>query len=403
MTKRVVGYRSLGLAVAAAALMLASPAADAQSVSKGVAKTLAAAQTASKSRRWGECLGKLREAEGSGGLSSYDQFVINELRGFCALSSGDTGTAIRAYETNLGSQYASNKGARVKALMQLHYNARNYPRAIEYGRQAQKGGFADGDVNTLMAQSFYQQGDFKATRAFTADLISQAERRGQAPRQNYLQLNLNSCIKLKDTACETAGFEKLVTYYPNPEGWASLMQSLLKGGPDVTQLNAFRLASEVGALSRGSDYTEHAQLALERGLPGEALSVMETAFARKVFTEQRDIDRNTRLLNTAKTRVAADKAGLAAADRAAAAGASGDDDLRVAQAFMSYGQNAQAVAAAERAVRKNNGKTPGEAQLVLGLAQLKAGNKAAASKSFKAVKGDPSLERVAKLWALRAQ
>ena len=395
--------RALGLAAAALVLLLAAPAADAQSVSKGVAKTLAAAQSASKSRRWGECLGKLREAEGTAGLTAYDRFVINELRGFCALQSGDNGTAIRAYEANLGTQYATNKGARVKALMQMHYNARNYPRAIEYGRQAQKGGFADGDVNTLLAQSFYQQGDFKSARSFTADLIAQSERRGQPPRQNILQINLNSCIKLKDTACETAGFEKLVTYYPNPEGWASLMQSLLKGGPDVTLLNAFRLASEVGALSRGSDYTELAQLALERGLPGEAASVMETAFARKVFTEQRDIDRNTRLLNSAKSRIAADKAGLAAADRAAAVGASADDDLRVAQAFMSYGQNAQAVAAAERAVKKGNGKTPGEAQLVLGLAQLKAGNKPAALRAFKAVKGDPSLERVAKLWALRAQ
>jgi hypothetical protein len=130
---------------------------------------------------------------------------------------------------------------------------------------------------------------------------------------------------------------------------------------------------------------------------------METAFARKVYTEQRDIDRNTRLLNSAKSRVAADKAGLAAADRAAAAGASAEDDLRVAQAFMSYGQHAQAVVAAERAVKKGNGKTPGEAQLVLGLAHFKAGNKPAAVKAFKAVKGDPSLERVAKLWSLRAQ
>lgn len=403
MTNRVLGDRMLVLAFAAAVLLSVPQFASAQSVSKGVAKTLAAAQSASKSRRWGECLGKLREAEGSGGLTAYDQFVINELRGFCALSSGDNGTAIRAYEANLGSQYASNRGARVKALMQLHYNARNYPRAIEYGRQAQKGGFADGDVNTLLAQSYYQQGDFKTTRAFTADLIAQAERRGQAPRQNFLQLNLNSCIKLKDTACETAGFEKLVTYYPNPEGWASLMQSMLKGGPDVTLLNSYRLASEVGALTRGSDYTEHAQLALERGLPGEALTVMETAFARKVFKEQRDIDRNTRLLNSAKSRVAADKAGLAAADRAAASSPSADDDLRVAQSFMSYGQHAQAVAAAERAVRKSNAKTPGEAQLVLGLAQFKAGNRAAASKAFAAVKGDPGLERVAKLWALRAK
>ena len=394
--------RVFGWAVAAAALLLMTPVVKAQSVSKGVAKTLAAAQTASKSRRWGECLSKLREAESAGGLSPYDSFVINELRGYCALSSGDSNTAIRAYESNLGTQFAANKGARVKALMQLHYNNRNYPRAIEYGRQAQKNGSADGDVNTLLAQSYYQQGDFKSTRSLTAELISQTERRGQPPRQNYLQLNLNACIKLKDTACETAGFEKLVTYYPNPDGWASLMQSMLKGGPDVTLMNAFRLASEVGALSRGSDYTELAQLALERGLPGEAASVMETAFARKMFTEQRDIDRNTRLLNTAKSKVAADKAGLAAADRAAAAG-SAEDDLRVAQAYMSYGMNAQAVVAAERAVKKGNGKTPGEAQLVLGLAQYKAGNKPAAVKAFKSVKGDPGLERVAKLWALRAQ
>ena len=375
--------RVFGWAVAAAALLLTTPVVKAQSVSKGVAKTLAAAQTASKSRRWGECLSKLREAESAGGLSPYDSFVINELRGYCALSSGDSNTAIRAYESNLGTQFAANKGARVKALMQLHYNNRNYPRAIEYGRQAQKNGSADGDVNTLLAQSYYQQGDFKSTRSLTAELISQTERRGQPPRQNYLQLTLNACIKLKDTACETAGFEKLVTYSPNPDGWASLMQSMLKGGPDVTLMNAFRLASEVGALSRGSDYTELAQLALERGLPGEATAVMETAFARKVFTEQRDIDRNTRLLNSAKAKVAADKAGLSAADRAAAAGASADEDLRVAQAYMSYGMNAQAVAAAERAVKKGNGKTPGEAPLVLGLAQHKAGNKPAAVKAFK--------------------
>ena len=130
---------------------------------------------------------------------------------------------------------------------------------------------------------------------------------------------------------------------------------------------------------------------------------METAFARKMFTDQRDIDRNTRLLKSAQGKVAADKAGLAAADRAAAASAKADDDLRVAQSFMSYGQYPQAVAAAERAAKKGNGATPGETQMVLGLANFKAGNKAAASKAFKSVKGDPSLERVAKLWALRAQ
>jgi hypothetical protein len=40
---------------------------------------------------------------------------------------------------------------------------------------------------------------------------------------------------------------------------------------------------------------------------------------------------------------------------------------------------------------------------LLGIAQLKAGHKEDATKSFHAVKGDPSLERLANLWSLHAK
>jgi hypothetical protein len=40
---------------------------------------------------------------------------------------------------------------------------------------------------------------------------------------------------------------------------------------------------------------------------------------------------------------------------------------------------------------------------VLGIAQFKSGNKADALKAFGAVKGDAGLERLARLWTLRAQ
>ena len=41
--------------------------------------------------------------------------------------------------------------------------------------------------------------------------------------------------------------------------------------------------------------------------------------------------------------------------------------------------------------------------LLLGIAQLKAGDKDAAVKTFKSVKGDPVLERLADLWSLHAK
>ena len=395
--------KSFAVCAAIAAVLWFSSAgpAQAQTVSKGIAKTLKSAQDASKARRWAACLSDLRQAESAGGLTPYDTYIINELRGFCAFSSGDSGTAIRAYETNLGSQYATKASmpGRIKSLMQLHYNAKNYGKAIEYGRRAIKEGFADGDINTLMAQSFYVQNDFKSAKDFTGRLIADQERRGQTPRENALNIYLTSCMKLKDEACTTQGFEKLVSYYPNPDAWANLMDSLFKVGNEASMLHTYRLATEVGAMRNASDYTEMAQLALEKGLPAEAQAAVEAGFARKAFVEKRDVDRNTRLLNNAKGRVVADRAGLAQREKAAV---SADDNLLLAQSLMSYGQFPQAVAAAQRAVAKGNAASPAEAQLVLGMAQFRAGNKTDAVRAFRAVKGDPNLERLAKLWALRA-
>jgi hypothetical protein len=52
---------------------------------------------------------------------------------------------------------------------------------------------------------------------------------------------------------------------------------------------------------------------------------------------------------------------------------------------------------------KGGVKSEAEARLLLGIAQLKGGHKDDAVKSFHAVKGDPTLERLANLWSLHAR
>lgn len=392
------------LLVAAVAAMQFSSVAMAEKVSPAVAKTLLAAQNASKAKKWGECLSNLRTADGTAGKTAYDSFIINELTAFCALSSNDVATATAAMQTNLASPFAADKVAqRTRDLAKVFFNARDYAKTVEIGRGAIKSGYADADTFLVVAQSYYQQNDYKNAREFTGNWIRDLEKRGQRPKENAIQIYVTSCMRLKDEACTAAGFEKLVTYYPDPAGWANLMQSLFATRNDVAAFNAYRLATEVGAMRTGDDYTEMAQRAIEKGLPGEAQSALEAGFARKAFTEKRDIDRNTRLLATAKERAAADRAALAKADKEAAAGKSADADLRIGQAYMSYGQYAAAVTSIQRAIAKGNATDPVEAQMVLGIAQLKAGNKAEASKAFRAVKGDADIQRVAKLWSLRAQ
>jgi hypothetical protein len=399
--RKSVGY--VAFVAAALALSVGAPA-RAEKVSPAIAKTLQAAQNASKARKWGECLSNLRTADAAGGKTAYDSFIINELTAFCALSSNDIATATRAYEANLASPYAADKIAqRTRDLTKIYFNARNYAKTVELGKGAIKSGYADADTYLVVSQSYYQQNDFKNARDFVGGWIRDQEKRGQRPKENAIQIYVTSCMRLKDEACTASGFEKLVTYYPNPAGWANLMQSLFEARNDAAAFNAYRLATDVGAMRRADDYTEMAQRAIEKGLPGEAQKTLEAAFAAKVFTEKRDIDRNQRLLNSAKERAAADRASLAKQDRDAAANKSADADIRVGQAYMSYGQYPQAVAALQRGIAKGTATDAAEAQLVLGIAQLRGGNKAEAAKAFRAVKGDQDMQRIAKLWSLRAQ
>ncbi len=377
-----------------------------QSVSKAVAKTLAAAQEATKKNQWAQCLAKAREADAAAGKTPYDSFAISEMIGFCAIRTNDYTAAARALEAGLESGFLAQDQvpSRVRALSQVNYQIKNYGKAIEFGNRAIKGGFADGDIYTLVGQAYYIQGDYKQARSFIGDWVQGQEKRGQAPKEGALQLLLSSCIKLDDSNCTTEALEGLVARYPKDEYWQNLMRSMFRsGGSDAIMLNVFRLATEVNAMRRSEDYTEMAQLAIEQGVPGEAQAVLEKAFAAKVFTEARDVERNQRLLASAKQQATADKATLAKDDKAAAAMKTGEADVRIGLAYLSYGQLPQALAAIQRGIGKGGLKNPAEAQLLLGIAQLRSGNKAEAAKAFKSVSGDPTLTRLGNLWALRAQ
>jgi Tfp pilus assembly protein PilF len=72
-------------------------------------------------------------------------------------------------------------------------------------------------------------------------------------------------------------------------------------------------------------------------------------------------------------------------------------------AYFSYGQYDKAVDELTKAVTKGGLRNATDTQLLLGIAQLKAGHKDEGVRSFKAVKGDPVLERLATLWAIHAR
>lgn len=384
-------------------------AADAKgpTVSKAVAKPLKAAQEALGKKDWKGALAKLDEADAVSGKAPYDQHLIAEMRGFAYVRLGSYAEAAKNLEAGLNSGFLAQDdvATRVRALSQINYQIKNYGKAIEYGNRAIKGGYADAELYTLVGQAYYVQSDYKGTLKFMDNYVDGQVRRGETPKKQSLELILSSCVKMKDDACTTGALERLVKYYPTPEYWQNIMYSLFRvdNNDDKVLLNTFRLAADVDALKRGEEYTEMAQLAIEQGSPGEAVSTLEKAFAKNVFTEQRDKDKNQRLLESAKKSAATDQAALAKLEAESGKAKTGGADIGLGKGYLSYGQYDKAAAAIQRGITKGGLTDASEAQLLLGIAQLKGGKKDDAIKAFKSLKDDPKYARLAGLWAIHAQ
>jgi tetratricopeptide (TPR) repeat protein len=409
---RLVMTLVLSAAVVAATSLVPAVAADKKEenkVSKDLAKPLKAAQDALQAKKYPDALAKLKEAESNPKKTPYDEHVINVLAGSAYARTNDYQSAEKAFEAQVNDGFTDQQDLPriVKATAQINYQLKNYDKAIEYGNKAVKGGFGDEEINVIVGQSYYLKNDWKGTIGFFKPIVDADIKAGRTPKDQSLQLMMSACVKLDDADCTTKSLEKLVAYYPKPDYWKDLLYTLQQDKAltqsEKNTLQLYRLMSEVDVLARADDYTEMAQLAMEQGSPGEAQEILEKGFSKGVFADQRTKDKNQRLLDAAKKAAVADQATLPKFESDAKNAPTGDKDVGVGLAYLGYGQYDKASDLLSQGLSKGGVKSEPEAHLLLGIAQLKAGHKDEAVKSFHAVKGDLTLERLANLWSLHAK
>ena len=394
-----------GVLIAAPALAADAPAK--QTNTPKVGKILKEVQEDIKAKKYADAITKLKEADATAGKNAYDQHIINDMMGFCAAHTNDYALAAKAWEAEIedGMLPPAEQQQKTRALSELYYQLKNYDKAIDFGTRAIKGGFGDEQTKTLVGQAYYLKGDWKGTLRFEEGVVDPVIKGGGTPSSEALQLILSSCVKLEDSNCQTKALEKLVTYYPKPEYWYNLLFGLMKetASSDANTLEVYRLMSEVDVLKSSDDFTEMAQLALEFGSPGEAQRTLQRGFDKNVFTDQRSKDKNQRLLDKAKQAASVDQASLDKIAKEADTAPGGQKNAAMGLAYLGYQQYDKSVDQFSKAVTKGQLKNAAETQLLLGIAQLKSGHADEAVKSFKAVKGDPVLERLSALWILHAK
>ena len=376
-------------------------------VSPAAAKPLKAAQDALEKQDYPTALTHLKETQDLPNKTPFDEYTMNQMYLFYYSRTNDMEHAETVLEALVDSAYIDKADlpARLRTIAQLNYQVKDYDKAIQYGERANKAGNTNDDVFTLVDQAYYLKGDYKGALQSMNAHLEVATKAGQTPSENLLKLILSACLKLNDADCIANSVDRRVAYYPSPDNWRELLYSIIQtpGQSDTFLLQAYRLTFDVDVLRGPEDYIEMATLANDQGSPGEAQRVLEAGMRKNVFVSAAVKTHSQQLLESVKRKVAIDEASLPKIAADAATAKTGTKDVALGLAYFSYQQYDKAAQALANGLAKGGVRSEADARLILGIAQLHAGKKEDAQQSFALVKGDPKLERLARLWTIRAR
>ncbi len=392
-------------AVLAPALFVIAPTAAMaakQSIGAKVGKPLKEAQDLAKSQNWKAAIAKALEADAITPKSAYEDFIVKDFLTYLYAQSKDYSNALVTAEAalNTGQAPKEDVARRVKLIAQLAFQAKNYGKSVTYAQRYVTDYGRDTAMSELITQTYYIQQNYAKALSSSLDMIKAAEAAGQTPAENLLQIALSSAYKLSDKVQSRALLTKLVQHHPKSEYWADLFVLLLgqANNTERTNLEIFRLKLAAGELTDPEEFSEMAQLALQLGLPGEAERLLQKGFDGGILGVGPAASREKRLLTLAKTTAAPDRASLASQKKTVLATPSGNDDVKVGEAFETYSDYASALTLVQGGLAKTGVKNPDEARILLGRIQLALGQKEEARTTFRAVTTDPKMAEIAPLW-----
>ncbi|MGB9108056.1 MAG: tetratricopeptide repeat protein [Telluria sp.] len=352
-------------------------------------------------KNYTEVQNRVTQAEAFPDKTPYETYVLNRMKLSLGTATGNDQASIAALEAIIasGKLPEADKSQFTQALAGMYYNAKNYPKAIEWFKRFQAENPSSDAANAPLVRSYYLSGDFANAMKLLRPQLEATEKAGKTPSSEDLRLYASAANRVKDDGAYLFGLEQLIAYYPNDDYWMdSINRGIVrqKGFQEANITDVLRLEFAAVKVMTPEMYTELAELALKDGFPTEAKKVVDAGFAAGALGTGSSAAQHRQLRDRATKGAADDAKNIANGEAGASKSKTGAGLVNLGWAYVTMDQFDKGIGFIEQGIAKGGLKAPDEAKLRLGMAYLRAGQKDKAIATFQTVKAGGGLSDIAK-------
>ena len=327
-----------------------------------------------------------------------DRYLISQLQLKAALAAKDNAGIATAIDGVANSGYVdkTKAAALYQSLGASLYNDKQFAPAAAAFQKAVAANPNDAEALAMLGESQNALGQKAESIASFQRAIQLGSASGAKPREEMYKRAVSLAYNAKAPAAVDLG-RQWIAAYPGPDSWKNgiaIYRNLTT--PDVEgTLDLLRLMQATGALNSAADYNLYATAAADQANYAEAQAAINAGIAAKIVDPASPMFRDT--VAGLKAKKIPTEADLAEAVKMSQTGTA---LVRVGNGYYGLGQYAKAADLYRQAIAKG-GTDADVANLHLGMALARAGDKAGATAAFNAVGGTRA--DIAKYWLLYLQ
>jgi hypothetical protein len=364
-------------------------------LSKEARNAIVALQTAVNANDTAAIPAKLAAAQAVA-KTNDDKYIIAVNQTKAATAAGDLAgmkAGIDALRASGGAEPA-DLVSRYNNLGKRYYDAKQQDAAAAAFEQSLSVDANNGDAMKMLASLRDAQGRKADAVSLMAKSLTATKASGAKPKESDYKFAARIAYDAKAPAASQIT-QAWLADYPNPTNWRDALRiyrdvNALEG---ESKIDVMRLARAANALNGEGDYFAYVNELVTRGYLNEAKAVIDEGGAKKAI----DVNKNAFKQYAPKLAKAPSRAAIDAAAKAALGGSSGKSAMEAGDTLYGIGAFAEAAPLYKAAAAKG-GVDANLANLHLGMALARAGDKAGATAALNAVTGPQA--NTAKYWLI---